>query len=643
MPSGLLHDANVRFYHPVDDSTEYTKDVSWDIISGEFASSILTSGLQASTGNTAVRLEDTVSPNYNDLASASGFTIAVWTSGFFVNNGASKEIRIGFANSSKIYRNAIILYKDSPTVRVNVTIEGTTSNKDWTPAPAFDDNWHLIIADARYETTGWRHRVSLDGSGWVDLGIDSQTGVPGTDQWTHVLTTKQSSASKLLIDEIVVWGDNDLFTTQELSNLYSLYNTYSTTMNQYGSTFGTPITDSTNCFIQGYLPTSENISLYIPGQKEIKSVDLFSQGSIQTSGNIDLYVSGTPPISSSSIGLYIHVPTPTSGDIGLYTTGPLSSSNSLDHFISSHQVSSNNIEEYIQGFQQSSGNADLYISGIPGISFPINLYIAGPIPISGEIDNLITGHLPASGNFSLFITGRSQDVDAFVAVVANNPSNNAPLFIHSVPSGETTTFHINSEATLFISDNGDDITVDSSWPSFVRIADPILIAHSGIWSSFVKGGNTASGIADLYLYGHASGSAPHGTLITDSFTTFINGQATQTGDEGLLSNGYFAMSSEVSSFAKVHLGLNNTCNFYVSGVIPITPPSAISDLFILGILDTTSGSHILHINSKESTDNTHTLFIFGIQDVISGNQSLYLKVTNIGLFDRECTLYAHGF
>jgi hypothetical protein len=252
----------------------------------------------------------------------------------------------------------------------------------------------------------------------------------------------------------------------------------------------------------------------------------------------------------------------------------------------------------------------------------------GPLVISGNIDNFILGHLPISGNFSLFVKGHSPDVDAFVSVSDNNPSNSFNLFTHGVPSGQSTIFYTNNSITLFIEDNGENRNINSNWSAFTRVADAIYIPYSGIWQSFVKGGNIANDNVGLYINSHASGDSPHGILITDSLSMFINGQATQDGDEGLLSDGF---------------GLNNTVNLYISGEIAIIPPSAILNLSIFGIIDTTSGSSILFIPSKESFTDNYDLFIFGVQGIESGSVPLYIEVTDIGLFNQEFSLYSHGY
>lgn len=643
--SGFLSNEYVLYYHPLDDFIEFTENLAWSSTGGDDAdilSTLLTSGIRTAAGDSVYQMVYPPGTPYDTLFNASGTTCAMWVSGFLGGDSDDRQISIGIANNSNSFRDGFTLTKttSSSGFRIDGTFFTILKTKNWIPPPSNDSGWHFFILDLRYETSGWRHRVSLDGNEWINLGVNDHTGVFSANPRPSIKIFDHVTGPKIVLDEVILWGDNDLFTNDELSNLYELFNTYNTTMDQYINTFGTPANSGIDLFIHGYEQTSGNIFLYIPGQYEIKSIDLFIEGFIQISGNVGLYISGTPPIASSSIDLYIIAPTPINDNINLYTVGPLSTSGNADNFIQGHQISSDNIDQYIQGYQTTSGNIDLYISGIPAISSSINLYIVGPLQISGNINDFIIGHLPISGNFSLFIQN-SLEINAFVSVVDNNPSNNFSLSIHGVPSGESTTFYINNTITFFIDGTGGNVELDR--PAFAKVVDATSIPYSDIWQSFVKGGNTANDNIDLYINSHASGDTPHGILIINSFTTFINGQATQDGDEGLLSNGYFAINLETSSFAKVHLGLNDTFNLYVSGEIPIIPPSATLNLFTFGILDVTSGSYTLYIPSKESINDNYNLFIFGIQGIESGNLPLYLEVTNIGLFNQEINLYSHGF
>ncbi len=507
------------------------------------------------------------------------------------------------------------------------------------------EGWHLTVVDFSLQGSTWRHLVSIDGSGWQNIGSGHNADLPNGDSKCSLILNLESVAagSEAIIDEAIVWAGHDVFTDNELSNLYELVNTYNNPMSAYGSIFGTPINSGVDYFVHGYIQTSGDISLYIPSQKEIDSIDLSIDGHIQTSGDISLCISGTPTIASSSITLYTLAPSPANSGIDLYITGPLSESGNVNHFIYGHQTSSSNVDQYTRGHLPFSGSVDLYVSGIPAISSSIILYTVGPLPSSGNTDDFIWGHLPLSGDSSLFIKGLFPTFDAFVSTVENNPSNNVDLFTHGVPPGESTTFYVNNSISLFINDSGDDTTVDSSWSSFIKVDDAIAVDESGVWPSFVRGGNVANDNIAMYINSHASGEAPRGILTTNSRNLFIEGQSLQGGDEGLLNDGYSSDNLETLAFAKVHLGLNDTINMYISGAIVAVPPSASLDLFTFGISGVQSDSFTLYMFGLTNTNNEVNLFVLGIQDISSGNAPLYIEVTDIGLLDNTVSLYSHGF
>ena len=335
MPSGLLRDTNVVFYHPLDNFTEHDKGVDWVASLDSFVPGIIgASGLgSAVSSNPSMRLDDFGS--YDDIIGVDHFAVAFWSSGLF-ESSIRREAIANFGIAGDSSRNSIALRRLSAggfQPRINIEINHTTSTV-FIPSYPIDNGLHFVVIDIKYESasSGWQHNVSIDGSGWQDLGIDGYDGVP-VDNNEFKIDTIFTPLESLIVDEFVAWSGHVIFTNQELSNLYELGNTFNKPMNEYVDTFPTPANDDIDCFIHGSEQTSGNISLYIPGQKETKSIDLFTKGSIQTSDNIDLYMSGSPTIASGSIDLYLKVLTPFSGSMSLYTAGPLSVSGDVDNFI----------------------------------------------------------------------------------------------------------------------------------------------------------------------------------------------------------------------------------------------------------------------------------------------------------------------
>lgn len=640
----LIRNDNILFYHPLDSDTEYTQSFDWTKSSkGIFDTGIIVSGFTQSDSTYGNIKGSKVGGGYDDLENHDHFAIAFWSSGFYGASARDDRIEIGFTDSEINIRNgvrySISEIVDSPTIRL-IKRGGSTPDKTIPVYPSVN-GWHLTIVDFSKQGSVWQYLVSINGSGWQNVGSGSIAELPDANTNCIIYLNMESFSDKFYLDEVAIWAGHDIFTDDELSNLYELINTYDQPMNQYSSIFATPVNSGVNLFIHGYADSSGNAFLYIPSQKEIKSIDLFTEGSTQTSGNINLYMSGTPTIASSLIDLFITAPTPSSGDANLYIIGPSFESGSINNFINGYNVSSGNVNEYIQGFSSNSGNVNLYMSGIPGAS--TNLYISGPILLVGSGNDFIWGHMTASGNYSLVVMGRSEDISAFIAVSDNNPSDDLNLFIHGVPSGQSTTFYTNDSATLFIKDDNDDTLINNNWLSFVRVIDDFSVPYDTSWVSFVRGGNTTNNNIGLYTNSHASGEAPRGTLNTSSLTMFVAGQATQSGDEGLLSDDYSVINTEISAFTKVYFGLNDTVNLYVSGAISVVSLSSTLDLFVLGIIDVASSSHTLYIPVKQSINDSGNLFVLGIQGTPSGSCPLYIKVTNIGLFNQENTLYSHGY
>lgn len=564
--SGFLSNNNVRYYHPLDNFTEFTENLVWAEGTGgdlQFVSSILVSGIEPVIVQPKIELS-IGSGEYTDLTSVSGFTCAVWISGLLRPIAATSYISIGFGLVDDNFNtNAVLVSKNpgSGNFTIDSVLEGNVHEIDWLPMPPEDDDWHFFVADIRFETSGWRHRISLDGSDWLDLGVDTETLIPTPDTVARIVFNTDASP-ETIYDEVILWGDNDLFTDNELSNLYQLFNTHGTTMDQYIATFGTPANSGVNLFTEGNIQTSGDVFLYVPGQVEKKSLDLFI--------------------------------------------------NSFEPF----------------------NNMDLYISGIATPTSSLNLFTLGFIEINNNIDHIIMGFQSISGDFPLFIKGVSPDIDVFVGVVSNNPSDDLELIIHGGASGTSFT---NKTTTLFINNSPEDISVDSAFSAFIKIADSTLTPASGIWQSFVKNNNVINNDIDLRIDGHASGSDPNGLLVTSSLDIFIEGAGE------LLSDGFFVSSIETLAFTKVHSGINNTSDLFVSGKIPVIPPSATIDLFIFGVLGIISGSHTLFIPSNELIDNTNNLFIFGVQGIESNNMLLFVEVTTLDLLDQEFNLYTHGF
>jgi len=108
-----------------------------------------------------------------------------------------------------------------------------------------DGSDHLLVLDFENSGTDWTLNTSVDGAAWVDQGTQN-TG-------SQAVTTSDTSPEASLtdpepgqwIDELVMWsGDKaafDIFTSDELANLYDLADTFGDTMDKYGDNYSAPI------------------------------------------------------------------------------------------------------------------------------------------------------------------------------------------------------------------------------------------------------------------------------------------------------------------------------------------------------------------------------------------------------------------
>jgi len=586
----LLRDDNVLFYHPLDSDTEYTKSFDWTrTANGVFGNGIVVSGFTQSGDLTVDIRANKAAGAYDDLENYDHFAIAFWSSGLYGGTIRDDTIEIGFGATSVDDGNGLRYFMSeaagTPYVRL-IKVGGTGPAKQILTFPSVD-GWHFTVVDFSLRGSVWQYLVSINGSGWQNIGSGGNADPPDADTNCIINLAIESTSNNIILDEVVVWAGQDEFTADELSNLYELANTYDIPMNQYGDTFGTLASSGIDLFIHGHVASSGNVSLYLPSQLECKSLDIYTAGLDTSSGNMDCFISS---------------------------------------------------------FFVASGNSNFYTYAVGSTVASGNLYTVGPLVASGDTDEFIHGHELASGSTDFYIKGLFPTFDSFVAVVDNTQFGDISLFAHGVPFGESNTSYLNNTTTLFINNTlGEYSNLYSDWSSFTRVDDATLISLSGTWQSFVKGGNANNNHINLYINSHASGDSPHGISITDSIYTFINGLSIGSDSEAPLSNGYYYSDIETLSFVKIYDGSSDVLNFYTSGSTAIIPPSATTNLFIFGILDIIYDSTTLYVTGEELAYNTNDLFILGIQDVSSGNISLYIKVTPTGLLNQTCILYTHGF
>ena len=579
----LLRNANALYYHPLDSDTESVQSYDWSrSANGVFNSGIIVSGFTQSSDLTVDTKAGKVAGGYTDLTGNDHFAVAFWCSGLY-GNWKDDKIRIGFGGSSIADGNGMeyLVSEVSAAPFIRLHKRGVSSGGKAVPVFPTTDGWHFTIVDFSLQGSEWRHSVSINGSGWQIAGSGHNSDLPDSDSNCIIELLLESTSETIILDEVAVWAGHEQFTEPELSNLYELANSLDLSLDQYTNTFGTPVNSGIDCFIHGSAQITGSATLFISAQTVNQSATLFVQGLEQISANRSLYIEGAAiPVS---------------------------------------------------------GNANLFTEGAVTLSNTATLYITGPVLSSDNTDCFIHGFAVASGTSTLYIKGQFPTIDAFVSVVDNITTESTDLFIYGTPSGESTSFFTSNNATLFIKDDGSNNIVNASLPSFVKVADAIVVAFSGSWSSFARVGNTADTSASLYINAHASGSAPNGVRVLSSGTLFI------TGLGNALDDGFSVATLDTSSFTKVHLGMNRSLDLYISGSLGTVQISSDSNLYIFGIKDIHAGSRSLYIEGNKVASNSTSLFVLGIQDTVSGSTTLYIEVTDIGLFNQNTTLYTNGF
>jgi len=572
----IFQSGSVVFYHPCDNSTEFTQNYPWITDNIVHVNSILTSGIRPTQDIDYNDFRGSVSSgNYPTLSGATSVTACFWSSGFFDPLFNYHQVEFGtdtdsFTPGSNINNG---MYIDTQPVSIfGLGAGGHATGSFNSPTTS---GWHFTVLSLEKEGDLWRHRVSFNGSGFQDLGTAGSGTNFGSDDAVKIKIFDLDSPNNLILDEVVLWKNNLTFTSEELSNLYELYNTYNATMDQYTTFYANSIHKNLNLFISSLDLISDNINLYIPGQVETDRINLFIIGPILITDNLNLFLCNKQVIDN----------------IDLYIPG---------------QVESDRIDLFTYGKQIISDNLNLTL---------INKYF------SEEID--------------LFIHGiQTGSWDLFAKVVDTTTTEELTLFINGIPSGSPQPiFLISDNLDLFINNIEQIEGVINDWSIFVKTESPIFVAENQTFNLFVKVGHTESSFISLYIQGHPSGENPHGILISDNLEFFIEGSGelfnqgfTPTNNDfdifvrvqsgiidniDLFINGFIFPSQTLDLYTFGISGLiNDNLNLYING--SETQIAEFLNLYMFGILDTINENLDLFMFTDIGTEtNTFSLYIHG--------------------------------
>lgn len=181
----------------------------------------------------------------------------------------------------------------------NANISGILSN----------GNPHMIFA--AFENQGgsnWNLYLSIDGSGWTNLGSQASGSTPilVTDSTPNLTFNGDGVDTNKFIDELVVYKNQDRFTDLELSNIYSLGNSLGEPLSNYGLYYGIIQSGSISLYMNAYGYETDQITLAMRDPSfRINTCTLFIQNTgLDFSWSIENFVSyiGVDPQLVGNLG-----------------------------------------------------------------------------------------------------------------------------------------------------------------------------------------------------------------------------------------------------------------------------------------------------------------------------------------------------
>lgn len=173
------------------------------------------------------------------LAGESRTTFAAWLD--FSSSGAAV---IGCGFDSVLDWDDYIGSLQGPLIRENGQVqlfvgdvEGVLEIAPVGTIPTTKGSWHLYVIDLEYTGGAWTLRWSKDGSDWATSPSAPVSGDPFDGPGGGEMIV---SGNNTALDEVVVWADTELFTSEELQNLYDLADVFGDGMDAYGENYEAP-------------------------------------------------------------------------------------------------------------------------------------------------------------------------------------------------------------------------------------------------------------------------------------------------------------------------------------------------------------------------------------------------------------------
>jgi hypothetical protein len=279
----ILRSDNVIYYHPCDSVVDYNS-VAWTNPNLWVPTGTFTSGL---IDNSYHNGDMGVGGVYTNSNGASRITVCFWT----YDQLSPARINVGFVNHAPEQYQIIQL--DAVTDRVVLFAGGNTADVVWSGVVTQGSGWHFHVLDMERACGSWILRHSRDGSDWTSEPAEVGPDLHGIHSDSHIAGGDVTTTNA--VDEVVLWRNARLFTSGELSNLYELFNTHGTTMDQYTNVFG--ITG----FTEPLPDTYSAVSLYITGPSGVNcGIPLYMRCPEAASGSFDISIRGIIPATPSS-------------------------------------------------------------------------------------------------------------------------------------------------------------------------------------------------------------------------------------------------------------------------------------------------------------------------------------------------------
>jgi len=331
-----LYPSNLRVYHPLDSLTDSQSNV-WSIDTGtpDFSNSgVIDSGMLTVNSNDYIKIAST----YGGISGTQSITVCGWVKN---NASATHHYHYPFCFSSDGFGDldaigwGLLSGSDKLTIYQNAGIHQTSY------ARPTDSDWHFIVVDVRKNGSLAECRVSVDGSGWsspftwtwANWGASSQAWIIVQNNQTHDLYT----------DEVAWWIGNDLFTSDELLNLYQLGAVHEVGLDQYSNQNPETVSSSGDLYINGY--STIGITYQASG-------DLFSIGNLSYSSSGDLYINA---FGSTNTTCDLFINGSPENVFGINTN--------CDLFIHGYTDYANSGDLYVQGVYVENNSANCYMFG----------------------------------------------------------------------------------------------------------------------------------------------------------------------------------------------------------------------------------------------------------------------------------------